>query len=642
MVAGEEVCFDVTGAVGMSTDPVCNGMGSCAPLLDLACNESANVHWDFTGCLAFAHNTDFSEFTPTITESCSGVSVSASIVEQIGGMHSCTSDVMTGAGGEATCVPVRTGSSYNPSNIDRTLRFDVTVTESEGKIATLEEFSFFHSAPTSTVQHQTGGSPVTFSNDPPTLYALRVLRDGTQVFLLEDIATSAAWVETAYDFATNPSFQVTSGSAQFTFELQGYAASGNSAQLRVWDIDEFDVSICCGEDNSTCPSTVVLSANSVQAGAMGTPMLPADSSPASSVTSNVCWTPGAGDVGTHTFDFLVTDCKGETSTCSVDVIVVCDLEFSSGGQPSDQSVCVGDDANFLINVDDNPPATTQWFRDGVAIPGATNELLTLTNVQVSDGGVYTAVVTNLCGSITSMPATLTVKTPPSIDLASAPIDRCLGESLTLAATVTGTAPITYSWTLDGNVLAGETGPTLTINSVGLADAGSYMLTATNECGTDMSSAVVVTIESPPAITAQPMGQTVCEGDPVTLMVTATGSSPLTYQWFLDGAAIGGATSAMLNIPSASQSDAGNYTVVVTNDCGSATSMPAPLTVRSAPAITTQPTDVTDCEGATIALSFMATGSSPLTITWSKDGTVIPGANMSTLTINGATPSDAGS
>ena len=639
VTVGEEVCFDVTGSVGTPMATVCNGMGVCAPRLTPTCGESANVHWDFTGCMAFSDNQNFSEFVPTIDASCPGVAVSASVVSQ--SQHSCNSDVLTGAGGGAMCVPVSTNANYDPNDTAKTLTFDVTVTESDGNVATVEDFSFFHSAGTWVTQHQTGGSPTSFSNDPPEFYALRVLRDGVAILLLEDLPISDVWVQTEYEFS-DPAFQVTNTTAVFTFELYAYAAAGNSAQLRIWDLDEFDVNICCSDANPACPDTVTIAQTKGAAGAVATPALPLDSSPNPSATTTVCWTPTGADIGAVEFMYSVTDCKGEVSVCSIDVIVVCDLEFNAGGQPDDLEVCEGDTATFMVDALQNPDATTQWFRDGVAIPGATSDTLMLTNVQVSDAGTYTAVLTSVCGMITSDPAVLTVNTPPEVTLDATPVEECEGGAVMLNGSSTGTMPLTYSWTKDGAVLPGETGPTLTLNPLELSDAGSYVLTASNLCGDDSSAAVVVTVLEAPSIDASPMSQTVCEGDMVTFGVMASGSSPLAYQWFLDGAAIPGATGAMLSLPAASTSDAGNYTVAVSNTCDTVTAGPATLTVRTAPSITAQPMDVTECAGTMATLSFMVDGSTPLTIAWFQDGVLIPGETGTSLSIAALSAGDAGS
>lgn len=91
---------------------------------------------------------------------------------------------------------------------------------------------------------------------------------------------------------------------------------------------------------------------------------------------------------------------------------------------------------------------------------------------------------------------------------------------------------------------------------------------------------------PPSITTQPTSQTVAVGVSATFSVVATGTSPLSYQWRKDGTNIAGATSASFTIASVAMSDAGNYTVVVSNSAGSATSNAATLTVNQpAPVIT---------------------------------------------------------
>jgi formylglycine-generating enzyme len=84
--------------------------------------------------------------------------------------------------------------------------------------------------------------------------------------------------------------------------------------------------------------------------------------------------------------------------------------------------------------------------------------------------------------------------------------------------------------------------------------------------------------TPVAITAQPEGATVTEGDPVVLSVTAIGTGPLTYQWKKGGADVANATGADLSIPSPRKADSGSYTVVVSNVLGSVTSEAASLIV----------------------------------------------------------------
>ena len=72
--------------------------------------------------------------------------------------------------------------------------------------------------------------------------------------------------------------------------------------------------------------------------------------------------------------------------------------------------------------------------------------------------------------------------------------------------------------------------------------------------------------------SQPSSKTVAPGQTATFSATATGSTPLTYQWQRDQAAISGATSASYTTPPVSTTDNGaKFRVVVSNSAGSATS-----------------------------------------------------------------------
>ena len=114
-------------------------------------------------------------------------------------------------------------------------------------------------------------------------------------------------------------------------------------------------------------------------------------------------------------------------------------------------------------------------------------------------------------------------------------------------------------------------------------AGSTVvaLSAINGAGTG-SGSLTITVTStdvPPAIVTGPSARSVDLGDATTLGVTASGTN-LTYQWYLNGIALPGANSASYSIAAARATDAGNYTVTVSNMAGSVTSDTANLTVTS--------------------------------------------------------------
>lgn len=80
------------------------------------------------------------------------------------------------------------------------------------------------------------------------------------------------------------------------------------------------------------------------------------------------------------------------------------------------------------------------------------------------------------------------------------------------------------------------------------------------------------------ITAQPVSQFAVLGSSLALRVAATAKSALGYQWYKDGVAIPGATSATYTIEPVTGETAGAYTAVITSGAGSVTSTPAVVTV----------------------------------------------------------------
>ncbi|HWH69576.1 MAG TPA: immunoglobulin domain-containing protein, partial [Candidatus Sulfotelmatobacter sp.] len=176
----------------------------------------------------------------------------------------------------------------------------------------------------------------------------------------------------------------------------------------------------------------------------------------------------------------------------------------------------------------------------------------------------------------------------------------------------------------------------------------YAVKVSNSAGSVTSAAATLTVNAAvvaPAITMQPMNQTVTAGANVSFSVTATGTAPLSYQWTKNGTAITGATSASLALASVTTADAGSYAVKVSNSAGSVTSTAATLTVNAAvvaPAIAMQPASQTVTAGANVSFSVMATGTAPLSYQWTKNGANITGATSATLALASVTTADAGS
>jgi len=78
-------------------------------------------------------------------------------------------------------------------------------------------------------------------------------------------------------------------------------------------------------------------------------------------------------------------------------------------QPSGVSVAAGQTASFSVLASGSPPLAYQWRRGGIDIPGATSATYTTPTLTVGDdGALFTVVVGNAAGSVTSAAATLRV------------------------------------------------------------------------------------------------------------------------------------------------------------------------------------------------------------------------------------------
>jgi hypothetical protein len=346
---------------------------------------------------------------------------------------------------------------------------------------------------------------------------------------------------------------------------------------------------------------------------------------------------------------MVTNDVGVVWSPSADLIITSAPDITI--QPTSVSVQSGGIADFSVSASGTAPFTYQWRKDGIAIPAATSSTYTIGSTASSDAGSYSVVVSNSVGSATSNAATLTlvtIVTAPSITTQPASAAVTAGNSATFSVAASGTSPFTYQWRKDGSSISGATSSTYSISSTSTSDAGSYIVVITNSVGSATSNAATLSVAAAviaPAITTQPNAVSVQAGGSASFSVLANGSAPLSYQWRKDGITIPAATSPAYTISSTASSDAGIYSVVVTNSAGSATSNAASLTVAAvviAPTITSQPNAVSVQSGGTANFSVSASGTAPFTYQWRKDGIAIPAATSSTYTISSTASSDAGS
>jgi Tol biopolymer transport system component len=338
---------------------------------------------------------------------------------------------------------------------------------------------------------------------------------------------------------------------------------------------------------------------------------------------------------------LVSNALGSAASTPV-TLSVSDLEVAPSitTQPAGLNVTSGNDAVFAVVAIGTEALSYQWRFNGTNLAGANSPVLRLGGVTAADAGNYSVVVSNPAGSATSNGAMLgiTAGTPaavsPSIVTQPHDVTVNVGNTATFAVGATGTGPFAFQWLREGVPVNGATSAVLTFDSVALPNAGGYSVRVTNSAGQVVSDTVLLDVISAdvpvaPAITSQPATLIASLDGSATLAVGATGSGPLSYQWYLDGNLLPGSTLPVLTFGHLGEADFGRYTVTVANGEGSVTSQPADLILLGAPVITQQPASVTASEGQSATFTVQANGSG-LRYQWSVNGTQIPGAIAATF------------
>jgi hypothetical protein len=293
-------------------------------------------------------------------------------------------------------------------------------------------------------------------------------------------------------------------------------------------------------------------------------------------------------------------------------------------QPANLTVVLGQPATFSVAAIGTPSLAYSWFHNGYQITGADENFITIEATTNTDAGLYSCMVSNGEGTVTSSNAMLSFATYPAITAQPQSLTVTQGQTAVFSAQASG-APINYSWLENGAPIPGATNTTLVISAADATDMATYTFVASNGLGSVSSTGAVLTVYSSPLILAQPAGTTVGLGSNFMVSVSAIGYPAVTYQWWLNNSVIAGATNPVYAVASAQDANAGNYSVVLTNSVGSVTSSMAGVTVETyQPVITIEPTNEDVVLGSPAALSVCATGSL-LDYQWYKYSTNQAGA-----------------
>lgn len=321
-------------------------------------------------------------------------------------------------------------------------------------------------------------------------------------------------------------------------------------------------------------------------------------------------------------------------------------------QPSAASVCATGNTSFSV-VASGAANTYQWqvnsgggfvnvTNTGV-YTGAATATLTLTGVLANmQNYQYRCMITSGCNAtgVFTSAVVLTVFQQPAVTQQPTAVTVCEGGNAGFTIIGSGTSAgytwqestnggVTYTNLTNGglysNVFTGSltlTGVTASMNNY------RYRCVVNGFCTPDaISNAVILTVNTSPAITSSPGNRTICVGGSASFAVTATGTG-LTYLWQVNtgsgftnisnGGFYSNATTATLTVSGATTAINGaEYRCVVSGTCSSpAVSTGGILTVNAPIAITTQPVNATVCNNSYTSFSVVVTGTNPV-YTWQE-------------------------
>ena len=309
-------------------------------------------------------------------------------------------------------------------------------------------------------------------------------------------------------------------------------------------------------------------------------------------------------------------------------------------QPTGNTLCAGYEQNFYVSASGTSPINYQWYKNDTIISGASNSSFSIQNSTLSDAGLYTCIISNVCGTITSDTTTLTVIVPPAFTDTIPNKEVCMGDSITFIANASGTN-IGYQWSKEGSDIIGATNSQFTIRNSQSSDYDFYSCEISNTCGTASLPQFILTVNLPPNPNNIYVLQTKNVGDSTTYSLSPTGTSPISYQWQKNNVIINGATTNNYQLSTINLTDSGIYKCILSNMCGIDTTLVAHLFVNCPLSITLQPVSVSQCIGDSVNFSITASGILTLNYQWYKNDTIISGATNSQFVIHNSQSSDAG-
>jgi hypothetical protein len=363
----------------------------------------------------------------------------------------------------------------------------------------------------------------------------------------------------------------------------------------------------------------------------------------------------------------VTMIASETAT-----LVITQAPPTIGSHPHPQKICPGEPLWLEVSAYGSAANRFQWQRNGTAIPGGTNNGLSILATTTNDSGSYSVVVSNALGVVTSAAAPVEISLLPFILAQSDGEGAGVGATAQFGVIAGGCGPFAYQWQFNGTNIKGATNASLVLTNVQLTDEGLYRVLVGNAHGVVASDAAMLAVSIgaavnlPEATWSVASGQWLIDGERTLdgvaavrsrgsqseLAVIVNGPARLRFWLYIAPNTIArfqinGRTQVQwlselpwtpfeFYIPAGSQvlsweasGSPFDFNRFVALDQVSLT------TNELGPVILSAPQNVAVPAGSNFAFAVTAEGFPPFHYQWQRNGVDLPGANLSVLAVENA-------
>ena len=328
--------------------------------------------------------------------------------------------------------------------------------------------------------------------------------------------------------------------------------------------------------------------------------------------------------GTIEVKLVVTDSVSNQASSVFNVTVNSDpsVTITSSQNPTD----VGNSVTFTASASGGTGSYSyQWYLNGNAVSGATSSTYTTSFSAVGSNSVYVVIEDSSGISEQSPTISLSVNSDPSVTISSSQNPTDVGNSVTFTASASGgSGSYSYQWYENNAAISGATSSTYTTSFTSSGSISIYVV-VTDSTGLSVSSSTLSeTINSDLIVTISSSQNPTDVGNSVTFTASASGGTgSYSYQWYLNGNAVSGATSSSYSTSFSTAGTDSVYVIVHDSIGNSVTSSAVNETINSLPEVSFTSEYSTLDQG--MQDLFTGTGSGglgPYNYTWTANNVII--------------------